>query len=234
MIDGAAASIRANMPRFASQLDCVAGDGDHGATMLRVVDQLEKTFAPGGPEDLKTCLRDAGWSVLGVDGGASSSLLGIFFGGMADATECEAPLSASELAAIFEAGPRGRSEADQSPARRQNHDGRAGAGSRDAARGRGRRQECGGSAARCGATPRAREPKRQEIFTARYGRAKLLGEKTLGHEDPGAVSVSLMFEGFYSGFRGIERRIRQCLILMTFRMARTTTSAFRCRRTHFS
>jgi dihydroxyacetone kinase-like protein len=36
-------------------------------------------------------------------------------------------------------------------------------------------------------------------FTAKYGRAKLLGEKTLGHEDPGAVSVSLMFAGFCSG-----------------------------------
>ena len=84
MIAGAVAMIRARHASL-SALDCVAGDGDHGATMLRVADQLEKAFAPGGEEDLRTCLREAGWSVLGVDGGASSSLFGIFFGGMADA-----------------------------------------------------------------------------------------------------------------------------------------------------
>src|SRR5579864_8089401 len=83
MIAGAAAVIRAQHAML-SQLDCATGDGDHGATMLRVVERLETCFAASGPEDLKTCLREAGWSVLGVDGGASSSLLGTFFGGMGD------------------------------------------------------------------------------------------------------------------------------------------------------
>jgi dihydroxyacetone kinase-like protein len=35
-------------------------------------------------------------------------------------------------------------------------------------------------------------------LTARHGRAKFLGEKTRGHLDPGAASISLMFEGFCS------------------------------------
>ena len=77
VIVGAAASIR-DQHAMLSDLDCATGDGDHGTTMLRVVDRLERAFAPGGPEDLKTCLQEAGWSVMGVDGGASSSLLGIF------------------------------------------------------------------------------------------------------------------------------------------------------------
>jgi dihydroxyacetone kinase-like protein len=37
-------------------------------------------------------------------------------------------------------------------------------------------------------------------FTARHGRAKFLGEKTRGHPDPGATSMSLMFAGFCSAF----------------------------------
>jgi phosphoenolpyruvate---glycerone phosphotransferase subunit DhaL len=37
-------------------------------------------------------------------------------------------------------------------------------------------------------------------FTARHGRAKFLGEKTRGHPDPGATSMSLMFAGFCRGF----------------------------------
>ena len=38
-------------------------------------------------------------------------------------------------------------------------------------------------------------------LTARYGRAKFLGEKTRGHPDPGATSISLIFEGFCSAFQ---------------------------------
>ena len=33
----------------------------------------------------------------------------------------------------------------------------------------------------------------------RLGRAKNAGEQSLGHEDPGAVSVSLIFKGFMKG-----------------------------------
>ncbi len=31
---------------------------------------------------------------------------------------------------------------------------------------------------------------------ARFGRAKNLGDRTLGHQDPGATSIALMFSGF--------------------------------------
>src|SRR5689334_6843473 len=197
MIGGAAASIRAQHALL-SELDRAVGDGDHGATMVRTVERLEKAFAPGGPEDLKTCLREAGWSVLGGDGGASSSLLGIFFGGMADAPECGAPADARDVAAIFEAGLAAvRKQTKAQPGDKTMMDAlvpavtalRAAADDdksvvealRDAA-----------SAARTGA-------ELTRNFTARYGRAKFLGEKTRGHQDPGATSMSLLFEGFVSG-----------------------------------
>ncbi len=197
MITGAAAAIRAHHARL-SALDCVAGDGDHGATMLRVVQSLEKTFASGGLEDLRTCLRDAGWSVLGVDGGASSSLLGTFFGGMADAGPCEAPLSANELAGVFEAGLAAvRKQTKAQPGDKTMMDALVPAietlrASADAGKSAVEALRDAADAARTGA-----EATRNLI--ARYGRAKLLGEKTLGHEDPGAISVSLMFAGFCSG-----------------------------------
>src|SRR6516225_2878133 len=103
MIEGAAALIRAQHAML-SRLDCAAGDGDHGTTMVRAVACLEKSFSPGSSQDFRTCLREAGWSVLGVDGGASSSLLGTFFSGMADAAACGDEISTSDLAAVFEAG----------------------------------------------------------------------------------------------------------------------------------
>jgi dihydroxyacetone kinase-like protein len=36
-------------------------------------------------------------------------------------------------------------------------------------------------------------------LTAKHGRARFLGEKTLGYPDPGAFSIVLLFEGFSAG-----------------------------------
>jgi len=197
MIRGAAGAIRAQHGRL-SELDCAAGDGDHGATMLRVVESLEKTFAPGGTVELRKCLREAGWSVLGVDGGASSSLLGTFFGGMADAAVCETPLGPNELAAVFEAGLAAvRKQTKAQPGDKTMMDALAPAieamrASADAGKSAVESLRDAAEAARKGA-----EGTRNLI--ARYGRARLQGEKTIGHEDPGAISVGLMFAGFCSG-----------------------------------
>ena len=190
MIAGAAAAIRAQHAVL-SELDCAAGDGDHGATMLRAVEKLERAFAPDGPEDLKTCLENAGWSVLGVDGGASSSLLGVFFGGMADA----AGIGVTEM---FEAGLAAlRKQTKAQPGDKTMMDAlvpaiQAMRAAVDAGKSVREAMHDAVQAAQAGA-----EATRK--LTARYGRAKFLGDKTLGHVDPGAASVSLMFEGFYRG-----------------------------------
>jgi len=195
MMAGAAAAIRAQHTML-SELDCAAGDGDHGATMLRTVDRLEKAFAPGGPEDLRTCLKDAGWSVLGVDGGASSSLLGVFFGGMAD-------VDASDMAGMFEAGLAAlRKQTKAQPGDKTMMDALVPAiqalrAAADSGKSVHEALSEAAAAARAGAEA-------TRSLTARYGRAKFLGEKTLGHADPGAVSISLLFEGFYKGFSNLK------------------------------
>ena len=33
-------------------------------------------------------------------------------------------------------------------------------------------------------------------YVAKYGRARTMGERAIGHIDPGAVSISLIFKGF--------------------------------------
>ena len=54
---------------------------------------------------LNARLKDAGWSVLGVGGGASSALLGTFIAGMGDA-EMGQESDCQHLAASFAAGLR--------------------------------------------------------------------------------------------------------------------------------
>lgn len=193
MVAGAAAEIRAKHAML-SELDCAAGDGDHGATMLRAMEKLEKAFAPGGSDDLKICLKDAGWSVLGVDGGASGSLLGVFFGGMADAV-------GNDLTEIFEAGLAAlEKQTKAQPGDKTIMDAlvpaiKALRLAADSGKPIGEALHDAAAAAHAGANT-------TRNLQARYGRAKFLGEKTLGHADPGATSMSLLFEGFYNGFTG--------------------------------
>ncbi|MDT7816082.1 MAG: hypothetical protein QOJ42_5998, partial [Acidobacteriaceae bacterium] len=78
MFARAAACLRSEHLRL-TELDSIGGDGDHGTTMLRAAEQMELGMEPSNTESLTGMLKTAGWRVLGVDGGASSSLLGTFF-----------------------------------------------------------------------------------------------------------------------------------------------------------
>ena len=191
MFRSAAARIRERHGEL-SVLDSISGDGDHGATMLRVVNQLESA-APS--QELKTMLHDVGWKILSVDGGASSSLFGTFFLGMAEAPECNSPLDCPALAATFEAGLAAVSKQTRArPGDKTMMDALVPAiESLRAAVHAGKSvveamQDAAG-AARAGAESTSG-------LTARFGRAKFLGEKTRGHQDPGAASIALLFEGF--------------------------------------
>jgi phosphoenolpyruvate---glycerone phosphotransferase subunit DhaL len=199
MFENAAALIREQSGALCA-LDSVAGDGDHGATMLRVVEQLASLPLQHATE-LGAAFRDAGWKILGTDGGASSSLLGMFFLGMADVPALGNSLDCLNLAKAFEAGlvavakqtsakPGDKTLMDAlAPAiaavRTAANAGKSVAeGLSDAA-----------SAARAGAESTS-------ALTARFGRARLLGEQTRGHRDPGAASIALLFEGFSTALLG--------------------------------
>ncbi len=38
-------------------------------------------------------------------------------------------------------------------------------------------------------------------FRAKFGRAKNLGDRTIGCQDPGATSMALIFQGFFDGLQ---------------------------------
>ena len=177
-----------------SQLDCIGGDGDHGATMLRAMEMLEGEMNQEDDRPLNARLKDAGWSVLGVGGGASSALLGTFVSGMADA-DLGPENDCKHLAAIFAAGLRAvEKQTKARPGDKTMMDAlvpaveavEAAANSGDPV---ARAMELAADAARTGA-----EATRDMI--AKYGRAKFLGERTRGWADAGATSMALLFQGF--------------------------------------
>ena len=183
-----------------TELDSIGGDGDHGTTMLRAAEQMELGMEPSSTESLNEMLKAAGWRVLSVDGGASSSLLGTFFAGLGDVELAGDGMDCDDLARSLEAGLRAVSRQTKArPGDKTMMDALTPAvAAASAAAGAGKTipqaLEGAAEAARTGA-----ESTRDLV--ARFGRARSLGERTRGYPDAGATSISLIFKGFKEGVR---------------------------------
>ncbi|MFN8473029.1 MAG: dihydroxyacetone kinase subunit DhaL [Anaerolineae bacterium] len=196
MLSGATRAVRENYERL-SALDTAIGDGDHGVTMRRAVGRVDDVVAKASGADLPGLLSDIGWALLGIDGGATGPLLGSWFMGMSAGTT-QPPLDAAALAAMFEAGLASVQEQTKAkvgdktmmdaliPATQAL---RAGA---DRGLSIDEVLRLAAEAAEQGAAS-------TKDLAARFGRARNLGERTKGTQDPGATSMSVMFRGFYVG-----------------------------------
>jgi len=181
-----------------SALDSVAGDGDHGTTMRRAVEQLEQVTSLPQSKDFKTIFEEAGWAVLRIDGGASSLLFGSFFLGMADAEIQGESFDCREFALALECGLKAVCrQTEARPGDKTIMDALMPAveAFREAADDGETISHAFADAAR--AARRGAESTKNLV--ARFGRGKLIGRKTLGFNDPGATSVALLLEGFCGG-----------------------------------
>lgn len=197
MLSGAVAEVKATHA-WLSELDSTCGDGDHGTTMLRAANLLDKCLAQSSGRTMQAFLSDVAWALMGLDGGATGPLLGSFFLGVSETVGSNNQLDACSLAAAFEGG--------LTALMRQSH-ARVGDKSmldalvpaltsmRQAANA-GESLESALQAAAVAAEEGAAGTKN---FVAKIGRARYLGERTLGTRDPGATSVSLLFKGFHKG-----------------------------------
>jgi phosphoenolpyruvate---glycerone phosphotransferase subunit DhaL len=195
MILAGAEKVRAHHKSL-SELDSAIGDGDHGITMLRAVDAITKSLQDGS-RSLKELLYDAGWAVMSIDGGATGPLLGSFFMGLSEGTESRDSFDSGALASMFEAGLK----KVQAQTRAQVGDKTlldalvpAVTLLREAAGG----QTPAGAMARA-AEAAARGAEATRDMQARFGRARNLGPRTVGCVDPGAASISYLFQGFRDG-----------------------------------
>lgn len=194
MFRAAAEEVRANQDTL-TKLDSVGGDGDHGTTMVRAMGKAEEAIEAESTGQLKSLLNDIGWAIMGVDGGATGPLFGTLFMGMADAVGDAALLDADGLAAAFVAGLVALEK--QTPARPGDKtimDALVPAVTalRDAA-------DAGEDVATAlaeAAEAAARGAEATKQLQARFGRARNIKEASIGSQDPGATSVSLIFRGF--------------------------------------
>lgn len=170
-----------------TELDAAIGDADHGANMKRGMEAAMAAVAAPVPGTADAVLKKAATALISKVGGASGPLYGTFFLRMAAATAGRSALDLDALTDAVEAGvggimQRGRAEAGEKtmldawlPALEAL---RAGTSMQAALR---------EAAAAADAGRAATEP-----MLARKGRASYLGERSIGHVDPGASSTALI------------------------------------------
>ena len=176
-----------------TELDSAIGDGDHGTNMLRGFTAVRRKLEATVTEDFGSLFRLVGMTLVSTVGGASGPLYGGFFLEMAKTTAGKAYLGKDEVSTALAAGlndikRRGKANVGEktmvdslSPA----------VAALESAEELCAAFRAAADAAKSGAegtTP----------LEARKGRASYLGERSVGHQDPGATSSWLLFEALAS------------------------------------
>ena len=180
-----------------TQLDAAIGDADHGANMNRGMTAVVAALDGSPPANAALLLKQVGMTLVSTVGGASGPLYGTFFLRMATASGEVTALDGQAFAKALRAGlegvvSRGKAEAGD----KTMYDALAPAvealeGALSAA---APLTEALTEALR--AATRAAEDGRDATIAmlARKGRASYLGERSVGHQDPGATTVALLLE----------------------------------------
>jgi dihydroxyacetone kinase-like protein len=169
-----------------SELDAAIGDGDHGTNMDRGMQAVAANLAG---DTVGALAKQVGMTLVSSVGGASGPLYGTFFLRFAAAGGEATELNAQQFAAAMRAGldgivARGKAERDDktmfdalAPAIEALEVG-SGSAFADAL------------AAASDAADKGRDATIEML--ARKGRASYLGERSIGHQDPGATSAALL------------------------------------------
>jgi phosphoenolpyruvate---glycerone phosphotransferase subunit DhaL len=172
-------------------LDAAIGDADHGANMHRGMSAVVAALDAGPAADPAALLKQTGMVLIRSVGGASGPLYGTLFLRMASATGGEAHLEPETFAKALRAGLEGvvaRGKAEPGDKTMVDALGPA-LDALDAALGGG---EPLGAALRAASAAADDGRDATTPWTARKGRASYLGERSAGHQDPGATSAALL------------------------------------------
>ena len=174
-----------------TDLDAAIGDGDHGANMDRGMRAVLVALDDTPPVTPAALFNKVGMTLVSTVGGASGPLFGTFFLRAGASFGDTAEISLAQLAAALRAGlegivARGKAEAGD----KTMYDALAPAvEALDSAVSEGmdkadavKLASVAAESGRDATTP----------MLARKGRASYLGERSVGHQDPGATTVALL------------------------------------------
>lgn len=182
------------------ELDRAIGDADHGENLDRGFAAVLTALDGGLPETPGAVLKVAATTLISKVGGAAGPLYGTAFlraaTKLGDASELDASAVAAGLRAALD-GVVARGKAEVGDATMVD----ALAPAVDAAE---RAQSDGGdpAAVLAAAADAAKEGADSTVpLAARKGRASYLGERSVGHADPGATSTALLLRAFAESAR---------------------------------
>jgi phosphoenolpyruvate---glycerone phosphotransferase subunit DhaL len=200
MIRAFAATV-AEQKEYLTELDSAIGDADHGINMDRGMKAVVAKIDGQPPTDVGALLKTVGMTLVSTVGGAGGPLYGTLFLQFGTATAGKETLDAPDWASALDAAvtgvqARGKAELEDKtmvdaliPARDAYHQAlEEGASFADALR---------RSAAAAEDGVKATVP-----LVARKGRASYLGERSAGHQDPGATSSWLLLKTIADAWAG--------------------------------
>jgi len=187
---------------YLTDLDSPIGDADHGINMDRGFRNVLEKLPEVADKDIGNILKTTGMTLISKVGGASGPLYGTFFmrGGMA--ADSKEELTGHDLATMLQAAvdgviQRGRAQAGDKtmvdawlPAMKAFHEAldKDGEDTLTALR---------------EAVAAAEQGMKDTIpLQAKKGRASYLGERSIGHQDPGATSSYLMLKALNDTLTG--------------------------------
>ncbi|WP_316861107.1 dihydroxyacetone kinase subunit DhaL [uncultured Cohaesibacter sp.] len=177
-----------------SQLDSATGDGDHGVTINRTMHAVVAALEKNAHQPMSGLLNAIAMEVMMCDGGSTSPLLGSYFLGMASAAKADS-MSPEQTKIMFQAGLanfRKTSKANLGDKTMLDaFEPATVALVHELSTSGDHRKAFAVAAARA-----SEGAEKTRNFVARFGRARTMGERSVGHLDPGAKSVSYIFEGF--------------------------------------
>lgn len=186
IIEGMAKKIEAEK-EYLTELDNEIGDGDHGINLARGFEAVEKKLPSLAGSDIGALLKGVGMQLVSTVGGASGPLYGTAFmkAGMAckGLTEIDGPAFVKAMEAAVD-GIKMRGKATEGektmldalcPALKVMQD--------DVAAGKSLKE-----ALQDAAQAAEKGVEYTKTIIATKGRASYLGERSLGHQDPGATS----------------------------------------------
>ncbi|WP_227995236.1 dihydroxyacetone kinase subunit DhaL [Oceanobacillus sp. CFH 90083] len=192
MILYAGEKIKENKP-FLTKVDSAIGDGDHGIGMSVGFTKVEENLKDKEFTTINEVFKTTGMSMVQSMGGASGVIFGTMFLGGVKNLKQKTELDADVLAKIFEASLQAIKER-----------GKASLGDKtmiDALEPavNGLKESASNSAALLEALKKAEENAAEGVenskeYIAKFGRAKSLGERAVGHQDAGATSVWIIFK----------------------------------------
>jgi phosphoenolpyruvate---glycerone phosphotransferase subunit DhaL len=178
---------------YLTELDSAIGDADHGINMNRGMQAASAKIEAVDPADIGALLKSVGMTLVSTVGGAGGPLYGTLFLQMGTATAGKAALDAGDWADALEAAVKGV----QARGKAEPNDKTMVDALLPAAQVMREAVDDGASLAdalRRSAAAAEEGMKATIPLVARKGRASYLGDRSAGHQDPGATSSWLLLQ----------------------------------------